>query len=163
MKNVFCGILTLLLGVLYLVEARQIPVSALSDAVGASGFPVLIASGLIILSIFLIAQSVLRLASGRGGPVAGKDPGVWSDPRTTTLKAAGLAAIGTVFLLIMPWIGYPVSLAFLLGAVALYQGKRLGLPVTAVAVGGAVAFWLLFVFILGIPLPAGIFETLLEG
>lgn len=162
MKNIFCGILTLLLGVLYLVEAHEIPVSALSDNVGASGFPVLIASGLIVLSIFLIMQAALRLVARRGAPAAEpEDLGVWSEPRTTMLKAAGLAAIGVTFLLLMPLIGYAVSLAFLLAAVAIYQGKLFGLEVAAVAVGGAVAFWLLFVLILDIPLPAGVFETLL--
>ena len=163
MKNIVCGALTLLLGVVYLIEARRLPVSALADAVGASGFPVLIAWSLIVIAVFMLAQSAISLASGRGEEAAGDDSdrGVWADPRRATLRAAGLTAIAAALLVLMPIIGYMVSLMLMLAAVAVYQGKPLGREVVSVAVGGAVALWLLFVLILNIPLPAGVFEDLL--
>ena len=164
MKNIVCGALTLLLGVVYLVEARRLPDSALSDGVGASGFPVLIAWSLIVIAVFMLAQSALLRASGRRGGGADddrSDHGIWVDPRRATLRAAGLAAIAAAFLFLMPILGYMASLMLMLAAVAIYQGKPFGREVASVAVGGALALWLLFVLTLNIPLPAGVFEDLL--
>lgn len=163
MKNIVCGLLTLALGVVYLIEARDLPRSALSDEVGASGFPVLIAWSLIVVAIFMLGQSALQMVARRkGAPV--DDPavgqGIWADPRSATLRAAGLAAITAGFLFLMPIIGYLASLMVMLTAVAVYQGKRIGREVATVAICGAVALWLLFVLILDISLPTGVFESL---
>ena len=163
MKNIVCGLLTLALGVFYLHEARDLPRSALSDAVGASGFPVLIAYSLITISIFMLGQSALQIVAGRRGATvdnAEADRGIWADPRKATLRAIGLAAITAGFLFLMPIIGYMASLIVMLAAVAVFQGRQFGREVAAVAIGGAVALWILFVLILEISLPSGVFENL---
>lgn len=163
MRNIILGVLTLALGVAYLVEARGLPRSALSDAVGASGFPVLIAWSLIVIAIFMLGQSALQMYLSRRKLAvddAEEARGIWADARTVTLRAAGLVAIMAAFLSLLPIIGYMASLVVMLGAVAAYQGRRNGPEVAAVAVGGALTLWVLFVWVLDISLPAGIFENL---
>ena len=54
-----------------------------------------------------------------------------------------------------------LSLAALIMATTYYQGGAWNRQVAAVAVSGAVVFWLLFVMLLGIPQPAGFWPSLL--
>ena len=63
-------------------------------------------------------------------------------------------------MLIVPWLGYAVALAGLLLATTWYQGGVANRTIAAVAVSGAIVFWLLFVVLLGIPHPAGVWPRL---
>ncbi|MBD3765819.1 MAG: tripartite tricarboxylate transporter TctB family protein, partial [Rhodobacterales bacterium] len=76
------------------------------------------------------------------------------------LKAAGVLAIGIGYLLILPWLGYVPSMALLVGATSIYIGARAGAYSVGVAVAVAVAYDLLFVRLLDIPLPAGFWPSL---
>jgi hypothetical protein len=53
----------------------------------------------------------------------------------------------------LPWLGYVVatSLFLLLGTLSL--GERVSLRPFAISIGTAVALWVVFVFLLGVPLP----------
>jgi hypothetical protein len=55
----------------------------------------------------------------------------------------------------VPFIGYPLALGLLAGAIALYAGARPGLGLAAFAIGIGVLFWFGFVRVMGIPFPAG--------
>lgn len=160
LKNVICGAITLIVGIVYIIEARRLPESSLSDEIGASGFPLLIGWALVALSVFLIGQSVLFRRQVQAEEAPSEDS-VWNDPKFAAKRAAGLAAIAVAFLVLLPMAGYISALVVLIGASALYLGRPPGRDVAIVAVGGAIALWLLFVVILDIPLPAGIFEGLL--
>lgn len=61
--------------------------------------------------------------------------------------------MGFLYWLSLPWLGYVVatSVFMLVGALAL--GDRVSLRPLAVSVGTAVALWVVFVFLLGVPLP----------
>lgn len=72
----------------------------------------------------------------------------------------GMLAIGAVYIAVLPWLGYMLSLAGLIIATTYYQGGALNRQVAVVAVSGAVVFWLLFVMLLGIPQPAGLWPSL---
>jgi putative tricarboxylic transport membrane protein len=48
-------------------------------------------------------------------------------------------------------------------ATALYMGRRLSARLVLISIGGALFYYLLFVRLLGIPLPAGIWPGLWRG
>lgn len=143
----------------YLWMAYQIRQSALDDAVGPAGLPKVLAVLMIGLGAMLCLKALLaaRLAKP-SGPV--------SDEAATTeatgiglsgiMRAGGLLAIAVAYLLIVRPLGYLPSVFLLIVAAALYGGTPLTWRVFAIAAGGALFYWLLFVLILGIPLPAGI-------
>jgi putative tricarboxylic transport membrane protein len=80
--------------------------------------------------------------------------------RQTLWRVAGLLAIGVAYVVVVPRLGYMLSLAALIMATTYYQGGALNRHVVVVAMSGAVVFWLLFVMLLGIPQPAGLWPSL---
>jgi hypothetical protein len=76
------------------------------------------------------------------------------------LRVAGMLGIGTLYLVVVPWLGYVLSLTGLIAATTYYQGGGLNARVAVVALSGAVFFWVLFVAVLGISHPAGIWPSL---
>jgi hypothetical protein len=67
--------------------------------------------------------------------------------------------IGVGYILAVPWLGYPISIALVILAATAAQGGRLGGRAAVVAVCGALFFWLLFVVLLGIPQPSGVWPS----
>jgi putative tricarboxylic transport membrane protein len=134
----------------YYVMAAAIPESALSDSVGAQGLPKTYAIVLAALSSILIIRSV---AGARTGRARATHP-------LPVLRVAGMLAIGILYLVAVPWLGYILALAGLIAATTYYQGGGLNARVAAVAVSGALFFWVLFVAVLGIPHPPGIWPSL---
>jgi hypothetical protein len=157
-KDLVCGSVTLALAIVYYVLADAIPRSLLSDGVGPGGLPKAYAIGLAVLSAILIVRALRerRLAAA----AAPADPEVKAAQRLAVRRAAGLLAIGALYVAALPYLGYVLSLALLLGATTYYQGGALTRRVGIVAVCGAVFFWLLFVWLLHIPQPAGFWPEL---
>jgi hypothetical protein len=80
--------------------------------------------------------------------------------RSQALRAFGVIVIGAVYIVVVPWLGYIVSLAMLIAAMTYYLGGGLNRRVALVALSGAFLFWLLFVAVLGIRHPAGFWPSL---
>jgi len=129
----------------YYAEATTIQQSLLADAVGADGVPRMLAIGMGITGFVLAGRSVLR-------PAAAPDD---DQPMSAYLRAAGLLAILIIYLLALPVAGYPLSVAALIAAVAVYAGARVNATLAITAVAGAAAFWFMFKWLLGIQLPVG--------
>ena len=152
----------------YYFMTAAIPDSALADAVGPQGLPRAYAVVLGALALILIARSGPWRRHGRTGDVplapllpspssSSRSP---SSPFSPSFRRAGMLAIGVLYLVVVPTLGYVVSLAALIAATTAYQGDGFNGRIALVAVSGAVFFWILFVAILGIPHPPGIWETL---
>jgi hypothetical protein len=113
------------------------------------------------LSLVLVANSI-RPSSRE--PEADSPPPAAQRPEPTAysliLRPAGVIAIGAVYLVVVTWLGYLVSLAALLAATTFYLGGGSTRRVVLVAVSGALFFWLLFVALLGIQHPAGFWPSL---
>ena len=155
-RDTWIGLVMLLVAVVYWLEADTIRISPLDGPIGASGLPKSLAYALGVLSIILIARSLL---------------GAIMAPKTTTketiegqsfaeamrphLRAIGMLAIGVGYLLLVPWFGYIITIAALLLAVSIYIGADFSLRTVLIAVVGGVVYYILFVQFLGIPLPAG--------
>ena len=142
------GIAGLVLAAAYYVMASDLPESQLADAVGPQGLPKIYAAVLAGLSLILVTRSFSRRAS--------------SDEKTPPLiRPVGLLAFGAVYIAIVPWAGYIVSIALLIAATTWYQGGLFNRRIALVAAGGAVLFWLMFVRLLGVPHPPGLWPSLL--
>jgi len=139
------GVLAVVVGGAYSAAATTIQQSLLADAVGADGVPRMLAFGMGMTGLVLAGRSVLRPATAAADDL----------PMSAHLRAAGLLAILIIYLLAVPVAGYPLSVAALIGAVAVYAGARINATLAITAVAGAAAFWLMFKWLLGIQLPVG--------
>jgi hypothetical protein len=165
-RDLIGGIAAIGIGAGYLVMALGLRRSALADAVGPAGFPKALAFAMLALGLVLCAQALLaartrRAAlSARAAP-AEPPPGDDIDAEASDIggagvaRAAGMLALGVAYLVVVPYLGYVPSIALLIVAAALYQGTALSWRVVSVGIAGAIIYWLVFVWLLGIPLPAG--------
>ncbi len=150
-RDASLGILAVLLAGAYLAEATQIQQSLLADAVGADGVPRMLAYGMGGVGIGLILREAIRPAEP-----ATDHPPLRAHLRAH-LRALGLLAILTAYLLAVPWLGYGVTIAALVSGSALYAGAKPGRALIVTGVAGAIFFWVMFKLLLGIQMPAGVF------
>jgi putative tricarboxylic transport membrane protein len=146
--DVVLGLGSVAFAALYGTIAAQIPQSLLSDAVGATGFPNVLAIALALSGSLLILRAVKR-TSGRGEPVA------WP----AHVRAAGLLSILVAYIVLAPVAGYPLALAVLIGAVAAYAGARRPLSILVTSAAGGLLFWLAFAKLLGVAMPLGLWQS----
>lgn len=159
-RDFIAGCALLVFSVLYYVMAAAIPTSLLSDTVGPGGMPKAYGIALGILSILLMAQSLL---TRRRAMLDASDLHANDKARAelhAALRAAGMLTIGVLYLVALPTLGYVVSIALLVGATAWYQERARPGWLVPTAVIGAGIFWLVFVEVLGIAQPAGIWPSL---
>ena len=166
-RDFICGLCTLAVAIVYYFGAAAIPESELADAVGPEGLPKSYAWILAGLSLLLMINSFMGKGGARksvpGGAQAAVAPAAKTSSATgmrEVLRAAGMLAIGAVYVLVLPWIGYPVGIGLLVAATVLYQGGKITLGWLAVSVGAAALFWVIFVLILHIPEPVGLWHAL---
>lgn len=144
------GLGMMVLAAAYWAAADQIPVSLLSDNVGADGAPKMLAVALAFCGALLVVATRVRPVLADGEEEA--PPG---DRRRAHLRAVGLFAGLGVYALLLPVLGYPVALSILIGGAAVYGGAQPTLSLTAISIAGGVGFWLFFSKFLGVLLPLG--------
>lgn len=166
-KDVWIGFVMLLGSALYWLNAQDIPISPLDGAVNAAVVPKMLAGTLGFLSLLLIVQGLIR-ARFRSAPPEPEDQpsSAAAEPgRQQRLahhaRAVGLLALGAAYLLVLPWLGYLLSIALLMGAVALYMGAVASWRFLATVAVLALAYQLLFVQLLNIQLPRGVLPAFL--
>ena len=146
-REIVFGGATLVLSAAYYWMADRLPISQLSDAIGPEGLPKIYALALAALSLILII-----------GAVADRRAAQAAESRAPLSRVAGVLLIGVVYIVLAPWIGYPIAIAALIAATTYYQGGAFTREAGLVAVTGGVLFWLLFVVLMGIEQPAGIWR-----
>lgn len=157
-SNLIAGVVLLAFSVIFWLGADAIPKSRLGGSVGADGLPKTLAIALGVLSLGLIAQTLLM---ARAAPAAAVERESRTERRNLHLRALGMIVIGAVYVAVVPYLGYVLSIALLLLAVALYNGKRASRGLVLFTILGAVVFYVLFVQILDVPLPAGFWPSLI--
>ncbi|MEM9440563.1 MAG: tripartite tricarboxylate transporter TctB family protein [Pseudomonadota bacterium] len=164
-RDIWIGLVMFLVAVVYWFEADKIKISPLDGPIGASGLPKSLAYALGALAIILIVRSVIGTLMAP--KTASQEPASvtsMGDLIRPHLRAIGMLGIGVGYLLLVPWLGYTITIAALLLVVSLYIGADLTRRTLLIAAIGGVAYYLLFVQFLGIPLPAGkVFQTLGVG
>jgi putative tricarboxylic transport membrane protein len=162
-RDAWIGVVFLAFAVVYWIAADGIRISPLDGPVTAAGLPKSLAYALGGLAVLLIVRSLtLRwLVAGRTAP--GEQEEERGPDLRQHLRAVGMLAIGVAYLLAVPYLGYTLSIIALLFAAALYIGARFGPKTAAIAALGGAFFYLLFVQLLGIPLPPGMWPDLLRS
>jgi putative tricarboxylic transport membrane protein len=157
-RDAIVGLGLMVVAGLYWLGADQIRVSKLEGIVGAQAVPKGLAISLAVLSALLIAQELLRprrAAGPAGEPEAGGS--------RAHLRAAGMLLIGMGYLAVVGALGYMPALVLLVLASALYLGQSPSARLVLVAVGLAVLYYLIFVQLLGIPLPPGVWPDVWQA
>jgi putative tricarboxylic transport membrane protein len=155
-KDCLFGIATLALAAGYYAMAVGIPQSQLADAVGPQGLPKTYAFLLAGLSLALIVRSLPARQTARPTSEAPRDAGI---DRRVLWRVAGMLLNGIVYILMVPWLGYAISVAALIAATTCFQGGGLNRRTVVVALSGAMLLWLLFVWLLRIQYPAGLWPS----
>ncbi|MCC7425602.1 MAG: tripartite tricarboxylate transporter TctB family protein [Alphaproteobacteria bacterium] len=152
-RDLVSGIVMLGVAGLYWIEAGKLEISFLDDEVTVRGFPNLLAYALGLFAIALIVQSVIVLVRHR--PPAGES---LADPETRRRHgmAIGLLAFAVGYVLLAPIIGYVLAATLLIAAAVWWQGARLHWTIIPAALAGAIVLWAVFVRLLGIQLPPGL-------
>lgn len=149
-KDLVAAAILLLIAGTYGWATLQIPSSALDDGVGPRGFPLVLT---ITLAVVAAALAVRALTTAPVGTRA-RDDGKEAEARWP--RALGVLAFGALYIPAAMVLGYPLALFLLLVAVPLYEGMRFSWRVPIVAAGGAAAFYVLFVLVLGVRQPEGV-------
>ena len=127
--------------------------------VGPQGLPKTYAIILAALSVVLIVRS-LRTANRE--PVnhepSNHEP---ANRRRGMARVAGMLLIGVAYIVVLPYLGYLLSVAMLITATTYFQGGRVNGRTVLVALSGAVFFWVLFIWLLRIQYPAGLWPSLI--
>ena len=150
-RDLTCAAVLFVIAAAYYVLASGIGRSALADEVGPAGLPLVYATLLGGLAILLALKTAVRYAIARQAQTASES----EKPRAgyVLARAAGTLGIGAGYVLLVNVLGYWLSLALLLPAMAVYQGEQIGRRLALISIAGASVFWLLFVWLLGIPMP----------
>jgi putative tricarboxylic transport membrane protein len=160
-RNLVCGLIALVLAVTYLNESSKIQISALGDTVGSAGFPLILGWLLAGTAVLLMVQAFLTMrTAGADEPSGGTEDEAEERSGSMFKRAAGLTLIAVAFIVMLPFLGYIVSVALMLAAVMLYQGLPFSRRTGLVAAGGALFLYGLFGLLLGIPVPMGFWVAL---
>lgn len=150
-RELATGLLALALAGAYYAAADVLPTSLLSDQVGADGVPKVLALALGLLGVMQVARAVIY----------GRAAGGTEDGAARHGRALGLFLIGAAYALAAPYLGYLVSTAALLLAVAAYAGQAFSVRLVAISAAGGAGLWLVFAKLLGVSMPSGPLERLL--
>jgi len=158
-KDLVLGILSLLFSAFYLWQAAQIPTSALGDAVGAGGVPLILDWAMAAAGTLLIVHNLWLRRTGK--VVTTPVSIVFDDPRRLITMAGGVVFITVIYLTILRPVGYIPATALFLAALFVYQRVPFTAGAILTPIGGAFVLWLLFDALLGINLPGGFLAGLL--
>ncbi len=162
-KDFWVGLVMLAGSAIYWMGAGSIPISPLDGEVNAAAMPRFLAAVLALLSVLLMIRALLippkaspaDSASTPAEPSQSEPPAPGKSRMHEHMRAAGLIVIGALYLVVLPYLGYLLSVALLVGAVSVYMGERPSLKLVFIAIGLAVVYQLFFVQLLHIQLPAG--------
>jgi putative tricarboxylic transport membrane protein len=157
-RDLLFGIATLVVAAVYYGLAVAIPRSDLADPVGPQGLPRIYALLLAALSLILIARSLRRSAPNPDSP---NPESRIPNPGSGIPRVVGMLLIGVAYIIVLPWFGYLLSVAALITATIYFQGGSINRRSILVALSGAAIFWLLFIWLLRIQYPAGLWPSVI--
>ncbi|WP_428031708.1 tripartite tricarboxylate transporter TctB family protein [Ancylobacter sp.] len=156
-RDLIAGAVLLAIAGAYYATIDTIAESTLSDEVGAAGLPRLLAALLALIAVVMMARAVLAARAARKATAAVHHPDEDEENDASVPRALGLLLIGAGYVVLLPYAGYVVCVALLIAAIALYEGAARSWVVPAAAIGGATLYWAIFVKLLGVHQPAGMF------
>ena len=158
-RDLVFGSATLALAAVYYALTVTIPQSDLADPIGPQGLPKTYAAVLAVLAMILIARSIKRPANPEP---TNPEP---ANPRTREPanlgRVIGMLLIGVGYIVVLPWLGYLLSVAALIAATTYFQGGSINRRSILVAISGALCLWVLFIWLLRIQYPAGLWPSVI--
>ena len=150
-KDLFASLGLLLIAAVYYMTATTIPDSTLDEegVPGPRSLPTVLAAVLAVIAIILGVRALASSPARGRSDEEKEDEAPWP-------RALGMLGIGVLYLPVASFVGYPIALFLLLVTVALYERKAPDWRLFVVAAGGALFFWFIFAFILGVRQPEGI-------
>jgi hypothetical protein len=115
--------------------------------------PTILAAVLAAIAIALGARALVTAPSD-GGKTEKEAEAPWP-------RALGMLGIGALYILMAASLGYLIALFLLLVAVALYERQKPDWRPFVVAGCGALFFWFIFAFVLGVRPPEGMLFQML--
>lgn len=165
--SVITGAIGVVAALTYIAAARGIEDSLLADAVGASGVPVAVGVLMAAASFVLLIKGLLAVTAERGAGSAGESPDSAEAPVDSPLRphllALGLIGILVAYLVVLPWLGYIVSVGLLAALVAWFAGGRELKTLLGFALITGPLLWFFFDFALKIHMPTGFWPVLFSG
>lgn len=145
--NITAAVVLLLVGVTTLVQTAELDGNGDASDPGSGGYPMLIATVLIALSVLLTLQ--------RGGGEA-------LPPRFDGLRVIGAVALLLIYVSVMGSLGYVISTVLFLALALLLMGIRTIPLLVVVPVGFSTVLFLMFYNVFGVSLPRGFLERLIS-
>jgi hypothetical protein len=140
----------------YIAAARGIEDSMLSDEVGAGGVPQGVGIAMLVAAIALFARTfiVAPKPAGKSDHEEGEEALPWA---AVLLRTSGLVLILIVYGLLLPRLGYPVTVSLLVLASGLLAGAAPRWPLLVFAAASGPALWAMFDWALKVRMPVGSF------
>lgn len=140
------GVLLIALGMLTLYGSRNLPSTAVSTDIGAGAFPMVYAGILIVLAILLILN-----AHTTPGTQAEQN----EDSRPSLLRVLGGGALTLVYIISIPFTGFPVATPVFMFVLMWLLGFRRILPSLCISAGFTAVLYLAFEVGMSVALPVG--------
>jgi hypothetical protein len=157
-RDLVFGLAALAMALVYYTLASTIPPTRLADPIGPQGLPRTYSFVLAALSIVLIVRS---RRTGANREPAATEPRTSEPSKHRLVRVAGMLLIGIAYIVVLPYLGYVVSIAILIAVTTYLQGGTLSGRTVLVALSGAVLFWTVFIWLLRIQYPAGLWPSLI--
>lgn len=153
-RDFVCGILVILLAAVYFLLTTGIQTSMLADDVGPDGLPRAYA---LVLGALGAALTLRSLPKWKAAPApSAEDLDKRTKDRFQTRRALGMLLIGVFYIISAQVVGYAISIALVIMIAAIYQGTRATPRLAMTAILGALGLWVVFVWLLHIQQPVGI-------
>ena len=161
------ALLAAALAVTFVIGARGIEDSLLSDEVGAGGVPQAVGVAMLVAAVALFGKSFIgakrgaarsNLADPAGATAAARAPTpieTASDRRSFVLRTVGLVLILCAYAALLPLAGYPLSISLLVLSAGWLAGAALRAPLLLAAAVAGPVLWGLFGYLLQVRMPAG--------
>lgn len=147
----------LALGILILIETREIRVMRTYANVGPRVLPTIVGYGLVVVSLWFAVESVRTGGTRPSTEAEDVDVTLPTDWSAILLIAAGLVA----YLLLLERAGYVIASAVLFSIAAFGMGSRRFARDLSMAIGLSLVTWFIFTEGLSLSLPAGWLDGIL--
>ena len=160
------ALLAAVLAVSYVMAARGIEDSLLSDEVGAGGVPQAVGVLMLVAAVTLFGKSFIGATGDRrttpidpseaAAAARAKAPTATAADRLRFItRTAGLVLILVGYTVLLPLAGYTLSIGLLVLAAGWLAGAPLRAPLLLAAAVAGPLFWMLFGYLLQVRMPAG--------
>ena len=156
-KNLAAGLISLVLGVVYLFMTLRLPDVSIGDPLGPKLFPMIVGIGALVSGVLLVAGEI-RAAKGGARQRADEETAVERCARKALYTKIGLTVLaGIVYGFILDTVGYLIStFVFMVILMCLVNTIRRMVENIVISLGFSVVTYVLFATIFQVSLPRGI-------